>query len=137
MDQDAVDAIKKLTVVLTGHRAALDRFSGLIEKNNQALDVAVSLPLKFDLLIEVAKKHSAAMSKMTAVLADLEPHLERQAKRLAENGLMPVGDPLARKVGKRLPDRADRANLEFAERYGPAEEVDRLHSIFDFSTKGA
>lgn len=132
MDQEAVDVMRKLTVVLTQHRSALDRLSEVLEKNKQAFDVALSLPLKFDVFAELTRKHSAAMSKMTTVLADLEPHLERQAKRLEAEGLAPVKDPLIT-VGKPKPDRHDRANLDFAVRYGHAEEATRLRNKFDWS----
>ena len=134
MDQEALDVMRKLTVVLTQHRTALDRLSGVLEKNNQAFEVALSLPLKFDVLADLAGKHSAAMSKMTAVLVDLEPHLERQAKRLEADGLMPVKDPLV--AGKKpQPDRHDRANLDFAVRYGDHEEAQRLRDKFDWDAK--
>lgn len=136
MDAEALDVMRKLTVVLTGHRAALDRLSGVLEKNHQAFEVALSLPLKFDVLAELARKHSAAMSKMTAVLADLEPHLERQAKRLESEGLVPVPDPLVPSQ-KPYPDRHDRASMEFAERYGYTEEVERLRAKFNWNPKPA
>lgn len=136
MDQEALDVMRKLTMVLTQHRTALDRLSGVLEKNNQAFEVALSLPLKFDVLADIARKHSAAMSKMTAVLADLEPHLERQAKRLEADGLMPVKDPMVA-AKKPLPDRHDRANLDFAVRYGHTEEEKRLREKFNWDAKPA
>ena len=132
MDQEAMDVMRKLTVVLTQHRTALDRLSGVLEKNNQAFEVALSLPLKFDVFADLTRKHAAAMSKMTAVLADLEPHLERQAKRLEADGLMPVKDPLVTSA-KPKPDRQDRANLDFAVRYEDHEEAARLREKFDWS----
>jgi hypothetical protein len=127
-----MDVMRKLTVVLTQHRTALDRLSGVLEENKKAFEVAVSLPLKFDVFADLTRKHAAAMSKMTAVLADLEPHLERQAKRLEADGLMPVKDPLV--AGKKpKPDRHDRASLNFAVRYGHKDDEDYLRRKFDWS----
>lgn len=132
MDAEALDVMRKLTVVMTQHRAALDRLSGVLEQNKKAFDVALSLPLKFDVFADLTRKHSAAMSKMTSVLADLEPHLERQAKRLEADGLVPVKDPLVAST-KPKPDRHDRANLDFAVRYEDHEEAARLREKFDWS----
>lgn len=124
--------MRKLTVVLTQHRSALDRLALVLEQNNRAFEVAVSLPLKFDVFADLTRKHSAAMSKMTAVLADLEPHLERQSKRLEAEGLVPVKDSLVVADKKPKPDRHDRASLDFAVRYGYKDEADRLRSKFNW-----
>lgn len=138
MDAEALDVMRKLTVVMVNHRAALDRLVLVLEKNNQALDLAVSLPVKLDLVVEQLRKNTAATDRLAKAL-------DKQVVP-AEAPVEPVDNS---PPGKPIPDRHDRANLEHAERQLAApfaalspedrahhEEVVRdLHAKFDWSAK--
>lgn len=93
MDQDAVDAIKKLTVVATK-----------LTKTLEALLIRIEDTTPLNLAVGRGPTPGTVQGKTVT-------------------------------GAKRIPDRHDRANLEFAQRYGPPEEVDRLIAEFDWSTK--
>ena len=123
MDQQALDAILKLNVVMTKVAHAIGQLLEEIKKTPLKSEVAVPLPLNFD---------SDVIKKQTVAMISLAKSLDRYV-----DSTKPVEPDPAKPQPKPIPDRHDRANLDFAVRYGHHEEAARLREKFNWYAKPA
>lgn len=79
--------------------------------------------------LDALLKATVAMTKLTRAIDALCQRID------AGNGPPELG--VVAKVSKPLPDRHDRANLDFAVRYGHFEEEKRLREKFNWDAKPA